>query len=113
MNVFQVLVLGVLAFLLLVDLVALARGWLSRKEAVTWGGLCLAAAIAVYRPEMTAQIAHFLGIGRGADLVFYCAVVIMMVGFWMVYVRLRALRREMTLLVRHLAIMEAQREREE
>jgi len=54
--------------------------------------------------------AHALGIGRGADLVFYCAVVIMMIGFWMVYVRLRGLRREMTMLVRHLAILEARKE---
>jgi hypothetical protein len=30
------------------------------------------------------------------------------VGFWMVYIRLRQLRREITLLVRHLALLVAQ-----
>lgn len=113
MNVFQVLVLSVLAFLLLVDLIALTRGWLTRKEALTWGGVCLAAAVAIYDPQMIQRIAKALGIGRGADLLLYCAVVITMIGFWMVYVRLRGLRREMTLLVRHLAILEAQREQKD
>lgn len=110
MNVFQVIVLCVMAFLLIVDLVALARGWLTRKEAFVWGGICLIAAIAMDRPQFIQEIARALGIGRGADLILYCAVVITMIGFWMVYVRLRALRHEMTLLVRHLAILEAQRE---
>ena len=112
MNVFQVIVLCVLAFLLIVDLIALTRGWLTRKEAMTWGGVCLVTAMAIDRPQWIQQIARALGIGRGADLILYCAVVITMIGFWMVYVRLRAVRREMTLLVRHLAILEAQRERQ-
>lgn len=51
-----------------------------------------------------------MGIGRGADLVFYCAVLAIMVRFWMVYIRLRRLRQEITLLVRHLAVREAQKD---
>jgi hypothetical protein len=55
------------------------------------------------------SVAHLLGIGRGADLVSYCGIVAMLVGFWMVYIRLLRLRREVTLTVRRLAILEAQR----
>ncbi|MEK7731822.1 MAG: DUF2304 family protein, partial [Planctomycetota bacterium] len=45
--------------------------------------------------------------GRGADLVLYCAVIVMLIGFFMVYARLRRLRRDLTLLSRHLAIRDA------
>ena len=34
----------------------------------------------------------------------------MMAGFWTTYMNLRALRREVTLLVRHIALLEAQEE---
>ncbi len=64
-------------------------------------------AIAIIRPGVTKIIANALGIGRGADLLLYCTVVAMMVGFLMIYARMRRLRREMTLLVRHLAIRDA------
>ena len=53
-------------------------------------------------------VARKLGIGRGADLLLYCSVGVMMVGFLMVYIRLGRLRREITLIVRHLALKESQ-----
>ena len=58
-------------------------------------------------PEITTKIAHLLGIRRGADLVLYCSVVVMLVGFLVVYIRMRRLQRELTLIVRHLAIRDA------
>lgn len=107
MNLYQVLALVVLAFLFAGSLVAWVRGWATRREGLSLAAILLAAGIATAWPEVTSHLARALGIGRGADLVFYCAVVVMMVGFWMVYVRLRRLRREVTLLVRHLAILQA------
>jgi len=107
LNLFQVLALIVLAALLVVTVVAAARGWASRREAAAWSALWLIAAIVVLWPGFLQAVARALGIGRGADLLLYCTVVVMMVGFLMVYVRLRRLRREMTLLVRHLAMRDA------
>jgi len=110
MNWFQILALGALVVVLLVTLLAVTKGWVTRRDAVLVAVISAAASIATAWPdEVTAPIAHKLGIGRGADLVFYCAVVVMFVGFWMTYIRLRHLRRQLTLLVRQLAIQEAQR----
>jgi small membrane protein len=54
-----------------------------------------------------------LGIGRGADLVFYCGILAMLVGFLLFYIRYRRVEEEITLLVRHIALLEAEaRERE-
>ncbi|MFQ5429816.1 MAG: DUF2304 family protein [Phycisphaerae bacterium] len=109
-NTFQILFLGLLGFLFVGSFIAMARGWAGRREGSGWALLCLLAAAATARPELTGAVARFLGIGRGADLVFYSAVVVMMIGFWMTYMRLRHLRREMTLLVRQIAILEAERD---
>jgi hypothetical protein len=110
LGVFQQILLAVIAASLLGSVVALLRGWASRREGLIWAGVCLAAGVVILWPEITSKVARALGIGRGADLVFYCAVVVMLLGFWMVYMRLRRMRREITVLVRHLAILEAEKD---
>ena len=97
---FQQITLLAIALALCATVVALVRGRARPGEGLLLG-LVLASAA-------TSRIARALGIGRGADLVLYSTVVVMGVGFWMVYIRLRQLRREITLLVRHLALLVAQ-----
>lgn len=109
LNLFQLLVLAVVGGLLVLTVLAAWRGWITRREGVTWSALWLAAGGAVLFPGLVSAMAKGVGIGRGADLLLYCAVVVMMIGFLMIYVRLRRLRREITLLVRHLAIRDAVR----
>lgn len=107
MSPFQYLALFVVVGLFVLSISAAVRGWATRREGVTWALVWLAATFAIVRPDATAEVAKALGIGRGADLVLYCAVVLMMVGFLMIYVRLRQLRRELTQIVRHMALREA------
>jgi len=107
-NLFQVLAVSVLACLFVLTIVATATRRTSRREGFFWSLVWLVAAIAVIRPDLTVVVARALGIGRGADLVLYCSVVVMLIGFMMVYVRLRDLRRSVALLVRELAIRDAQ-----
>ncbi|RME36136.1 MAG: DUF2304 domain-containing protein [Planctomycetota bacterium] len=106
-NPFQVVALTAVAVLFLLTLAAAWRGWISKRDGVLWSIVWVAAAAALIFPKLTSIIARALGIGRGADLLLYCSVVVMMVGFLMVYVRLRRLRRDMTLLVRQLALRDA------
>jgi hypothetical protein len=108
LNTFQIIFLSLLAASFLASIVATVRGWATRREGSVWGFLCLAAGIATVWPSLTGEAAEAVGIGRGADLVFYCAVGVMMIGFWMTYMRMRHLRHELTALVRHIAILEAQ-----
>jgi len=107
LNLFQTLALVVVGVLFLMTLMAIGRGWASRREGAIWVLVWVGAAFAIIWPDATTYIAQKLGIRRGADLLLYCAVVAMMTGFLMVYVRLRRIRREMTLLVRQLAIRDA------
>ena len=107
MNVFQILLLIVMGGLLAVSVAAFVCRWVPRAASALWTVFCVVAGLAVIWPDVTTDIAKALGIGRGKDLLLYCAIVIMMIGFLMVYVRLRRIRRDVTLLVRHIAILEA------
>jgi hypothetical protein len=104
MSAFQRIALGVVAVL---AALALRMGWRrpsSRPASAFWLALWGAAALALLRPELTQSVARAVGIQRGADLVFYCAVLAMLGGFFAVSIRLRQHSRETTLLVRHLAL---------
>jgi len=104
---FQLLALCMLFVLFMLTALGGLRRWIGRGEALVWSAVWLAAGLAVLWPEATTKIAKAVGIKRGADLLLYCGLVAMMVGFLMTYVRLRRLRREVTLLTRCMAIRDA------
>ena len=104
---FQTIGVVLLGALFVFSLAAVFLGRATRREGLAWALVWFCAALAIIRPELTVRVAKALGIGRGADLVLYCSVVAMMVGFMMMYVRLRRIQRELTLVVRHLALREA------
>lgn len=107
LNLFQIITLVVLGCLLMTTVAAMVRRWVTRREGLVWSLVWLVAGVAVVWPGAIGVVAGLLGIGRGADLLIYCTVVVMMCGFMMVYVRLRHLRRDVTVLVRELAIRDA------
>ena len=112
MSNFQIAGLVMVAALTLLTAGAWMKGWISRKDGILWSAIFIIAGLAMAMPDMTTRVAKLVGIGRGADLMLYCSIIVMMIGFFMVYVRLRRLRRDMTLLVRRLAIYEGMRQAE-
>lgn len=107
MNTFQILALTFFALLFTGGLVALVKRSIRRRDAFLWSGLWISAAIATALPETTSAVAKALGIGRGADLVSYLGILGMLTGFWIVFGRFREQDRRLTLLVRRLALTEA------
>jgi small membrane protein len=104
MNVFQGLVLMLFSLLSAVTLSAAIRGMIRKRIAVFWLAIWTLGGLAIIWPRSTMLIARYLGIGRGADLLLYLSVLLMLVGFFYVYGRFRRLDRQITLLVRRLAI---------
>lgn len=107
MNAFQLLSISLLVALAVLTLVLASRRRLSRRAAILWSILWAMAAAAILKPGLTRDVAHLLGIDRGADFVFYCAILGMFAGFFVGFVRLRKLEHNLTLLVRKLAIQGA------
>jgi hypothetical protein len=75
--------------------------------------LIAAAIVFILFPETTNNLAHKLGVGRGADLVFYTSIII----FWFVilklYARIRKLEQIITQVVRKDALDDARNSEKE
>ena len=57
-------------------------------------------------PNITYPVAHFFGIGRGADFVLYTAVIVILRILFYLYSQNRRLEQQLTHIVRHLALTE-------
>ena len=101
-------------FLLWVVLaLALAMTWRRARqgavrmiEACAWSAVWIAAAFVVARPDATTMAAQFLGVGRGADLIVYAAVITLLILVFQLHVAHHKLERQLTELVRRQALGE-------
>lgn len=71
--------------------------------ALTLCGLVLAVA-----PNIANDLAHFVGIGRGADLIVYCFILISLTAILNLHLRFRLNEEHLTRLVRAFALLTAQ-----
>ena len=67
-----------------------------------------AGAVAVISPQITQDVAELVGVGRGADLVMYIAIVGVMFVLLHYYSKFVELQQKMTELTRQIAIMKAE-----
>ncbi len=111
MTTFQLLTLPLLVAAIIFTGVAVARHRLTPGAGGAWILLWLAAAVSILDPTLLVIVARFLGIGRGADLVLYLSILAMFIGFFLTYLRYRRLNDQLTEIVRHLAIRDAEERR--
>jgi small membrane protein len=108
-NLFQWLTLPVVFGLLARELIERRRRtaspgfWLTR--CLVW----VAAGTAIADPALVQWLATAIGITRGTDLVLYLFVLLFLITSFYFYWQKVALQRQITLLVRHIAIREANR----
>ena len=112
MRLFQVIALPFIAAMLIVSVRNLLTAPGRRVAAMFWTLLWLATMAAVAYPNTTTYVARTLGIYRGADLLVYSAVIAFIVGFYVVSLRLRQMSREITLLTREVALLDAERKKD-
>lgn len=70
-------------------------------------GMSLIGAVFVLYPELANKLARLVGVGRGADLILYCFVVLTLAAILNIHLRLRAERETLTELARAMAIRTA------
>jgi small membrane protein len=97
MNGIQILLITSIAFVAVYFFIRLRNTIL---DIVLLLALVAAAVVFVLFPDLTTKIANRLGVGRGADLIFYTSIII----FWFVilklYARIRRLEQIVTGVVR-------------
>jgi small membrane protein len=67
-------------------------------------GIAAAGVFFVWLPEQANHLAYLLGVGRGADLIFYCWILTSLIVALNLHVLIRANLRLTTELARHLAL---------
>lgn len=66
--------------------------------------------VLVWMPDDSTRVANLLGIGRGADLIYYIWIILSLAVFINVHLKLRQTLTLVTQLARHVAIVEAERD---
>lgn len=99
--IFQIGALAVLALLVLY-----AFGQRRRSGPLSYGIIlaALAGAVLVIFPDLSTTLAHAVGVGRGADLVFYVFMLIVFAAIANLHLRLRAHSEVVTQLAREVAL---------
>ncbi len=109
MTLFQILTLPIIALLLIWSVRKLMKGAQPRGLMLLKVFIWAAAGVAIYDPDLTIRAAKLFGIGRGADLVLYFTTIFFLLGVLYFYNRLLKLETQITQIVRHLAIGEAEK----
>jgi hypothetical protein len=109
MNLFQWLAIPLLGALLMWELVGFWVRPASRRFRFFRCCIWFAAAIAITYPSFIQRIASAIGIGRGADVVLYLFVLASIGTSFVFYSRYVHMQRQVTELVRHIALQEARR----
>lgn len=109
MNVFQIVGVSTAVLMACVTALQLARHREQTRMRLLLTLIWLAAAGAILRPDLSMRLANAVGIGRGADLLLYVAILASLIVWFTVYLRLVSHEKQLTEVVRHLAIAEARR----
>ncbi|MFT3882750.1 MAG: DUF2304 domain-containing protein [Gemmatales bacterium] len=104
MNLFQILAITGLVLLVIVEWLRVARYRISAGGPLLRSLLWSAAIGFILFPDSLTYVARWLGIGVGANLLLYLLTFAFLAVSFMLYARIVHLRRQMTLLVRHLAL---------
>ncbi len=87
-------------------------GKISLSSFVSWGILWISIGIIFYQPEISNQLASWLGIGRGADLLIYLSIIAIFYILFKMIGRFQKLNSEITKIAREIAIQKAEDNRD-
>lgn len=111
--------MSLIQFILLVIIAAAAfgavrqfrQGGLSVRRLVVWIALWVVAAVIVILPQTATLIANIVGVGRGSDFIIYLSIVGLAYLVFRLFMKMEDMEREITRLVRELALKDTKDDR--
>lgn len=102
----QIILLLFILFVLSRIILQFRKGATTLKETIFWTTLWILVALAVIFPKTTDLFAKALGVGRGADLLVYLAVIFLFYLIFRIFIRLERIERDITKIIRKIALDE-------
>lgn len=102
--IIQTALIALFAAIILKTILRFRAGDLNWKELGFWLIFWLAAAAIVISPDSTFYLANKVGIGRGADLIVYVALVLLFIMVFGLTIKLEKMNRNITKLTRKEAL---------
>ena len=104
MLIIQAALVALFAAIILKTIFRFRAGDLNWKEMIYWLIFWLAATAIVISPDSTFYLANKVGIGRGADLIVYVALVLLFIMVFSLTIKLEKMNRDITKLTRKEAL---------
>ena len=106
LSVAQVFLLFVVVLAMGMDILRYRQSKIRTLVFLSWFILWIGATVVIVFPDSTIVIARFVGIGRGVDLIIYLTMILILYLLFRIYVRLEQVDREITQIVRTIALRE-------
>lgn len=103
----QIILLALILFFISRVVLRAREKLIPTKTAAFWLVIWLVALIGVILPKTTTQIAEVFGVGRGVDIIVYVSMALLFYLVFRIYVMIEDLRRDITTLVRQIALQNA------
>jgi hypothetical protein len=104
MSAIQIVLVAFAVFAFSRAVIGLRRGALTVASFALWGLFWAAVVVVALRPETTVALARLFGVGRGADLAIYLALVLVFFLLFRLFARIEDLERQLTRFVRTQAL---------
>jgi hypothetical protein len=78
--------------------------WMRSRDFLFWALVWIGTAAIITFPDATSFLAHFLGIGRGADLIIYASLLVSFYLILRLHLTLARLEQEITEIIRVIAL---------
>jgi hypothetical protein len=97
------LIIFVVAVIFLIIL-KFKKGDLSWRELIAWLALWILVGLAVLWPHKTDEIAQFLGVERGANLLIYLSILALFYLMFKILVKIEKIERRIAQIIRHISL---------
>jgi len=105
MEVIQILALIFSIFALSKILLQVKNNEINIESALFWIFIWIMVILIVVFPQTLNYLATLTGVGRGVDVVIYIAIIVLFYLHYRLYMKIEKIERDITLIVREIAIM--------
>ncbi|AXI25580.1 hypothetical protein CFE53_05355 [Methanofervidicoccus sp. A16] len=113
MELIQIFALVFAIFAMFKIIMQLKNNEINLESAIFWIFIWVLVILIVVFPQTMSHLATLTGVGRGVDVVIYVAIIILFYLLYRLYIKIENIEREITLIVREIAILEKEKKEKE